>query len=83
MAVLRYQLLDIRLVLSRSVLYVLLTAAVVGAYLLIVAVSDAVLRPGWGLGPLVLATLLIAVRLQPSPGLAAAQGRAGDLRCSP
>jgi hypothetical protein len=50
-AVLRYQLLDIRLVLSRSVLYVLLTAAVVGTYLLIVAVSDAVLRTGLGLGP--------------------------------
>jgi signal transduction histidine kinase len=64
-AVLRYQLLDIRLVLSRSVLYVLLTAAVVGAYLLIVAVSDAVLRTGLGLGSSVLATLLIAVAFNP------------------
>ena len=64
-AVLRYQLLDIRLVLSRSVLYVLLTAAVVGSYLLIVAVSDAVLRTGLGLGSSVLATLLIAVAFNP------------------
>jgi two-component system NarL family sensor kinase len=64
-AVLRYQLLDIRLVLSRSVLYVLLTAAVVGTYLLIVAVSDAVLRTGLGLGSSVLATLLIAIAFNP------------------
>ena len=64
-AVLRYQLLDIQLVLSRSVLYVLLTAAVVGTYLLIVAVSDAVLRTGLGLGSSVLATLLIAVAFNP------------------
>jgi two-component system, NarL family, sensor kinase len=64
-AVLRYQLLDIRFVLSRSVLYVLLTAAVVGTYLLIVAVSDAVLRTGLGLGSSVLATLLIAVAFNP------------------
>ncbi len=64
-AVLRYQLLDIRLVLSRSVLYVLLTAAVVGTYLLIVAISDAVLRTGLGLGSSVLATLLIAIAFNP------------------
>ncbi|HEX6759308.1 MAG TPA: histidine kinase [Propionibacteriaceae bacterium] len=64
-AVLRYQLLDIRLVLSRSVLYVLLTAAVVGAYLVIVAVLDAVLRTELGLGTSVLATLLVAVAFNP------------------
>src|SRR5688572_6206334 len=42
-AVLRYQLLDIRLVLSRTVLYTLLTAAVVVAYLLLVAAADVTL----------------------------------------
>ena len=60
-----YQLLDIRLVLSRSVLYVLLTAGVVGTYLVIVAVSDAAVRTGLGLGSSVLATLLIAVAFNP------------------
>jgi two-component system, NarL family, sensor kinase len=64
-AVLRYQLLDIQLVLSRSMLYVLLTAGVVGTYLVIVAVSDAVVRTGLGLGSSVVATLLIAVVFNP------------------
>ena len=82
-AVLRYQLLDIRLVLSRSVLYVLLTAAVVGAYLLIVAVLDAVLRTELGLGILRTGHAADCGCLQPGPGLVAAQGRAVDLRCSP
>ena len=40
-AILRYQLLDIRLVVSRTVLYVLLTGLVVGAYVGIVTASDA------------------------------------------
>ena len=47
------------------VLYVLLTAGVVGTYLLIVAVSDAAVRTGLGLGSSVLATLLIAVAFNP------------------
>lgn len=49
-AVLRYQLLDIRLVVSRALLYGLLTAGVVGSYLGLVAVADLVLRRGIGLG---------------------------------
>jgi len=64
-AVLRHQLLDIRLVLSRTLLYALLTTAVVGTYVGLVAVADAVLRSGVGLGPSVLATLVIAVGFNP------------------
>jgi two-component system NarL family sensor kinase len=64
-AVLRYQLFDIQLVLSRSMLYVLLTAGVVGTYLVIVAVSDTVVRTALGLGSSVVATLLIAVVFNP------------------
>jgi signal transduction histidine kinase len=60
-AVLRYQLLDIRLVLSRSVLYVLVTAGVIGAYVAIVALFGEVLQTQAGLGPSLLATLAIAV----------------------
>ncbi|MEJ2864908.1 sensor histidine kinase [Actinomycetospora flava] len=61
-AVLRHQLLDIRLVLSRTVLYALLTVGVVGVYLALVAVADAVLRRE---GANVLVTLLIAVGFNP------------------
>lgn len=64
-AVLRHQLLDIRLVLSRTVLYALLTAGVVGAYLGLVAVADSVLRREVGLGSSVLATLIIALGFNP------------------
>ena len=49
-AVLRHQLLDIRLVLSRTVVYALLTIAVVGAYLGLVGAADVVLRREVGLG---------------------------------
>ena len=78
-AVLRYQLLDIRLVLSRTVLYVLLTGAVVVVYLGFVAAAELMLRrrgrarlqcagdPGDRGG------------VQPGAGAAAACGRAGDL----
>ena len=64
-AVLRYQLLDIRLVLSRTVLYVLLSAGVVGAYLALVAIADRVLRVDAGLGASAVVTLLIAVGFNP------------------
>jgi signal transduction histidine kinase len=63
-AVLRYQLLDIRLVVSRAVLYGLLTAGVVGSYLGLVAVGDMVRRE-IGLGSSVLATLVIALGFNP------------------
>lgn len=64
-AVLRYQLLDIRLVVSRALLYGLLTAGVVGSYLGLVAVADLVLRREIGLGSSVLATLVIALGFNP------------------
>lgn len=64
-AVLRHQLLDIRLVLSRTVLYALLTTAVVGMYLALVAVADLLLRREAGLGSSVVATLLIALGFNP------------------
>jgi signal transduction histidine kinase len=58
-AVLRYQLLDIRLVVSRSVLYALLTAGVVAAYAGLVA---ALRRQ---VGADVIATLMIAAAFNP------------------
>ena len=64
-AVLRHQLLDIRLAVSRAVLYGLLTAGVVGAYLGLVTVADAVLRSDAGPGSPLLATLLIAAGFNP------------------
>ncbi|MGH3765485.1 MAG: sensor histidine kinase [Pseudonocardiaceae bacterium] len=64
-AILRHQLLDIRLVVSRTVLYGLLTAAVIGTYLGLVAAADAVLRDGVGRGSSVLATLVIAAGFNP------------------
>jgi two-component system NarL family sensor kinase len=61
-AILRYQLLDIRLVVSRAVLYLLLSLAVVVAYTGLIAVLDELLR---GAGAPVLATLLIALAFNP------------------
>jgi DUF1365 family protein len=63
-AILRYQLLDIRLVFSRSVLYVLLTATAAGTYLAIVAVLGQVLT-AQALAPSMVATVLIAVAFNP------------------
>jgi signal transduction histidine kinase len=64
-AVLRHRLLDIRLVLSRTVLYALLTAGVAAAYVGLVAGADLLLRREAGLGGSVLATVLIAVGFNP------------------
>jgi signal transduction histidine kinase len=63
-AVLRHRLLDIRLVWSRALTYALLTAAVVLAYLALVQVGDQLVA-GSGLGPSVLATLVVAVAANP------------------
>jgi signal transduction histidine kinase len=60
-AVFRHRVLDIRLVFSRSVLYLLLTAVTVGAYLAVVAV----LSTRAPFGAPVLATLLIAAGFHP------------------
>ena len=64
-AVLRNQLLDIRVVFSRSLLYLLLTAGVIGTYLVVVAVLDQVVRDQAALGSSVLATLLVVVAFNP------------------
>ena len=64
-AVLRYQLFDIRLVLSRSVVYVVLTAAVIGVYAAIVALGGVLLPTRVGLGTALTATLVIAVAFHP------------------
>ena len=79
-AVLRHQLLDIRLVLSRTVVYALLTVAVVGR------VPRAGRRRGRGAAPRGRARSQRArhaadrARVQPGAGAAAARGRPGDLR---
>ncbi|MEI8412358.1 MULTISPECIES: sensor histidine kinase [unclassified Kribbella] len=64
-AILRYQLLDIRLVVSRSVLYLLLTGGVVAAYLALVLLLDQTVRRQVSLNSSVLATLVIALAFNP------------------
>jgi two-component system, NarL family, sensor kinase len=64
-AIVRHQLLDIRLVVSRTVVYLLLTGAVVVAYVVLVALFDSVLRRQIGLGSSVVATVLIAIGFNP------------------
>ena len=64
-AVLRHQVLDIRLVVSRSLLYLLLTGGVIGAYLGLLALLDQAVRRQVSLGSSVLATLLIALAFNP------------------
>jgi signal transduction histidine kinase len=64
-AVLRHQLLDIRFVVSRSVLYLLLTGGVVGAYLALIALLDRTVRREVSLNSSVLATLVIALAFNP------------------
>jgi two-component system, NarL family, sensor kinase len=64
-AVLRHQLLDIRLVWSRAVTYLLLTVGVVMVYLLVVELADRLLAQRVGLGSSVAAALLVAVTFNP------------------
>ncbi|GAA4708482.1 sensor histidine kinase [Phytohabitans rumicis] len=59
LAIFRYQLFDIRLVFSRSLLYVVLTAITVGAYLAIVAVLSGLVKVE------VVATLAVAAAFNP------------------
>ncbi|HEX4704980.1 MAG TPA: sensor histidine kinase [Pseudonocardiaceae bacterium] len=62
-AIVRHGLLDIRLVVSRAVLYALLTALVIGAYLGLVVVFDRLLSRG--AGGSALATVVIAIGFNP------------------
>lgn len=65
-AVLRHQLLDIRLVVSRSLVYLLLTIGVVAAYLILIALLDQTLRRQVALDSSVLVTLVIALAFNPA-----------------
>ena len=62
-AVLRYRLIDIRLAVSRSLLYLLLTGGVIVAYLVLVALLDAVVRRQ---SAPVLAALAVALAFNPA-----------------
>ena len=64
-AILRYQLFDIRLVVSRTLLYLVMTGLVVAAYVGIVVGTDRALADRVPLGPPVLATMAIAVAFNP------------------
>ncbi len=64
-AVLRYQLLDIRLAVSRSVLYLLLTSGVVTGYIGLIALLDRTVRREVSLNSSVVATLVIALAFNP------------------
>lgn len=65
-SILRYQLLDIRLVVSRSVLYLLLTVLVTAAYAGLVALLDTLLRVETGQRRSIIATLAIALAFHPA-----------------
>jgi signal transduction histidine kinase len=64
-AILRRQMFDIQLVFSRSMLYLLLTAGIVGAYLALVTLFDLLLDTRKAFGPSVLATIVIAAGFNP------------------
>lgn len=64
-AIVRHQLLDIRLVVSRTVLYLLLTLGVVAAYTLLVAALDALVRDRVGVRTGVVATVVVALCANP------------------
>jgi two-component system, NarL family, sensor kinase len=65
-AILRYQLLDIRLVVSRTLVYGVLTVAAAGAYVGLVALLDLVVRSRVSLGGAVVASLIVAVGFNPA-----------------
>ena len=65
-AVLRYQLLDIRLVVSRTLVYVLLTAGAAGAYVGMVALLDEMVRSRVSLESAVVASVIIAIGFNPA-----------------
>ncbi len=65
-AILRYQLLDIRLVVSRALVYGLLTAAAAGAYVGLVALLDVLVRSRVSLDSAVVASVIVAVGFNPA-----------------
>jgi two-component system, NarL family, sensor kinase len=65
-AILRYQLLDIRLVVSRALVYGVLTAAAAGAYVGLVALLDVLVRSRVSLDSAVVASIIVAVGFNPA-----------------
>jgi two-component system NarL family sensor kinase len=65
LAIFRRQLFDIQLVFSRSLVYVLLTGGIVGAYLALVALFALFFGARGALGPSVLATIIVAAGFNP------------------
>jgi len=64
-AILRYRLLDIQVVVSRFVLYLVMTGLVVATYTAIVAITERTLSARLPLGPPVLAAVAIALGFNP------------------
>jgi two-component system, NarL family, sensor kinase len=65
-AILRHQLLDIRVVVSRALLYGLLTAVAVGAYAGLVALLDLMVRRQVSFGVAVVASIIVAFCFNPA-----------------
>ena len=65
-AILRHQLLDIRVVVSRALLYGLLTAAAIGAYAGLVALLDLMVRSRVSFGVAVVASIIVAFCFNPA-----------------
>jgi len=64
-AILRYRLYEIDLIIKRTLLYGALTACVVGAYAVVIALAAVLLREQVGIGAAVVATGLVAVMFDP------------------
>ena len=64
-AILRYRLYEIDVIIKRTLLYGALTACVVGAYVVVIALAGALLREQVGIGAAVVATGLVAVMFDP------------------
>jgi two-component system, NarL family, sensor kinase len=65
-AILRYQLLDIRLVVSRTLVYGILTAAAAGVYVGLVALLDLLVRSRVSLGSAIVASIVVAFGFNPA-----------------
>ena len=64
-AILRYRLYEIDVIIKRTLLYGALTACVVGAYVVVIALAGTLLREQVGIGAAVVATGLVAVMFDP------------------